>query len=546
MKHIVSFLFIWMMFHGFLLAQKVIYSDIRKDVFTDFNSEVICKKNNKIFIYTAYFNTIISATMPNGRISSGIPFVKLENSEIAVFDADMKLLFTKKLVSPDENISNIHFVAFDKYFNMFYQIQKKHTIYYSVAKFDYNVNMVGTPIQLDSTKGMLSDVLNQIYTICYSENKKHFVVCSMRNDRDKTSVLQHLHFDENFDLLKSSADIIPIRYKKDFLHDFNVDNEGNFIFLLTTKTYDKIYAERTSLIMQSTNADSLVYKNVLLPQIFADEFHLKIDNLNKQYILASMFSSQPGGDIEGLYTFIFKTNQIQKTVVNKIFFDKELRTKIQESGSAKSAFNEYFIQNIQLKNDGGFLIDAGDFFQLFDKYAQNRWSYNHYSSIQLVQNYSASNQVSTNYALDNLHDPNYSFPWHQWKFYETGLYSYNSNKILVANFNSEGAVEWIKTIKALQNDRFVNSIGYITCRTNTELYYLFNENIKKRVFITAQSINQKGEINDPENLREDKMIRGVKIEYTALPRLGKQISEKEVVMPCVVGHYICFVKVELN
>jgi hypothetical protein len=532
---------------GFLFshAQKITYSAVNKENFTDFNCQVIGKKNNKIFIYTAFFNTLIPASMPNGRLNAGVPLVKMETSEIEVFDTDMKLLFAKKLASPAENINNIHFVAFDTCFAMFYQYQKKHTIYYAVTKFDYDINMIGAPVQLDSTKGMLADVVNQIYTVCYSDNKKHFVVCSIRNDRDKTSVLQHLHFDQNFKMVKSNVDTIPIRFRKDFLHDFNVDDDGNFIFLRSTKTYDKNYVDRTSLFVQKVDTDTLSYFKIITPAIFIDELHLKIDNINKRYVLASMFSGQPGGDVEGIYTFIATPNKPDAAIGNKTEFSKEIRAAVQINGSLKSALNEYFIQNIHLKTDGGFLIDAGDFFQLFDKYAQNRWSYNHYASIQLVQNYSVANQSNNNYALDNLFDPNYSYPWHQWKYYETGLFSYNSNKILIVNFNADGTADWFKTIKALQNDRFVNNLGYITNRSTSDLYYVFNENIKNRVFITAQSIGTNGHINDPESLREDKMVRGGEIEYTCLPRLGKQVGEKELVMPCVVGRYICFAKVEL-
>ncbi|OIR03385.1 hypothetical protein GALL_144560 [mine drainage metagenome] len=560
MKKYFIALILCFVFYNSSKSQKIIYSPVQDEIFSNFITDVICKKNNKIFVYTAFYDIISpgNANSYKPTINPGVP--KTNNGLIEVFDNEMHILYKKPLLTSLNNFSAVHFVVFENYFNMFYQYQKRHTIYYMVAKFDFDVNMIGTPIKLAEKNKMENDFPNQLFSNCYSENKKHFIVYSIWNDRNKTSSVNCLHYDENFRLIKSSTLKIPVRYRKDYLHDFNVDDDGNLIFLRTTKEYKTNYAERNTLIIQPQHSDSIIFKALLLPKIFADEFHVKIDNKNKRYILTSFYSSKAGDDMEGLYTFILNIGQNQTPLITTTVFGNELRKKIKDKTVSKDAFNDFFIQHIHLKNDGGFLIDAENLVEIPERHQQNRWSFYYYSSIQLVQNYSNENRASLNFSLDNFYNPNYYFPWHPWEFFEdvsfsnnpqkTVITNYNassfiSQKTVVLNFNADGNAEWMKVLNTPQRDELVNSVGYVNAEMDNSLYFLYNENILNKIFITAQSINDKGEINVAGNLKEDKMILGSNTEYTLLPRFGKQVSEKEVVLPCLAGRYICFAKIEL-
>ena len=537
MKHYFISLFLLIVYAN-SYSQKILYSPVEKRTFTGFETDVICKYNNTILVYTSFYYTVPnlvakgSLTDTNNGLGDDITNRTITN-EIKIFSNDMKLLKRQRLSLAD-NISAVHFVVFDNYFNMFYQYQKGHTIYCMVAKFDMQANLIAKPLQLDSTTVVDYNYQNQVYSFCYSENRKFYVIYKIDNTNSSSVVINHLHYDEKFNLISKSETKISVRQGKDFLHDFNVDNEGNFIFLRTSELYDDEYATKVSLITQSSGSDTALFKRLITSSdIYIDQFHLKVDNRNKRYVISSFYSSKANGNIEGFYTVIWNFVGKQDSVITKTSFDEKLRREINSNG--KDAFNNFYIQEIHLKSDGGFMIEAGNYFHFPNNHLQNRWNYLQYSSIQ----------ASQNYLLDNQYNHDYYYPWRQWSFLAENAFSYNSEELLLMNFNEKGNDNWSKILNTPQTARFRYSIGCNTAKMGDAVYFFYNVTIKNKTIITVQNINNSGEINTLENLKEDKVIMGADNDYTVFPRYGKQVSEKELVFPCITGHFICFAKIEL-
>src|SRR5207342_385829 len=89
-----------------------------------------------------------------------------------------------------------------------------------------------------------------------------------------------------------------------------------------------------------------------------DEIHIKVDNFNKRYFLSSFYYKQKRGNIEGLYFYIWDKPTGQPLVEKTVVFSDELRKDARASANLKSAFNDYFIRNIVVRKDGGFIIGS--------------------------------------------------------------------------------------------------------------------------------------------------------------------------------------------
>ena len=60
---------------------------------------------------------------------------------------------------------------------------------------------------------------------------------------------------------------------------------------------------------------------------------------------------------------------------NTITFSDELRKDAKGNSSMKTAFNDYFIRNIIVKKDGGFVIGSEAFYTTSRYNTWNRWDY---------------------------------------------------------------------------------------------------------------------------------------------------------------------------
>lgn len=74
-----------------------------------------------------------------------------------------------------------------------------------------------------------------------------------------------------------------------------------------------------------------------------------------------------------------------------------------------------------------------------------------------------------------------------------------------------------------------------------KLYYVHNETAKSNNFLTTQVLNEGSEFG--HDLLFKDMDRMVAEKLVFMPALGLQVGDKEVIMPCRNGRYICFAKI---
>jgi hypothetical protein len=490
-------------------CQKVIYSDFEQDDNRDINFEIIGKMKGQLLVYKN---------------------IRRWQHKINVFADDMKIKETVKLDFVSDKTFNIDFVAYPDYFWTIYQYQKKNTLYCMAAKLDANAKLIGEPIQIDTTQvNFLSD--NKIYSTIFSEDKQKIMVFKMPKKNDRYSLVTML-FNADMKLLRErTRQDIELDERRDNYSNFMIDNDGDLVF---TKDIRSAYRDNSGTLIlyrKPVASDTFTSTKIEIGKNYIDEARLKVDNLNKRYVLNTFYYRKNRGSIDGMYTYIWNKAADSADVQSFIMIDDEVRLAAKRSGQLRFALDDYFIRNVFTKKDGGFLITAEDY------------------SIQRTGNANGFNR------WDNFNNPFYGGQFYGNSFYYYNPYNgfyrpFNSfgnqgtryfySNILLLSFDKNAALQWSRTIQKEQfDDDNDNFLSFSTFNSGGEIHFLFNDDKNRNQIIANHSVTGTGSVTRNPTLKSQE--RG----YRFMPKLSKQVGAGQLIIPCEYRGYICFARIEL-
>jgi hypothetical protein len=237
---------------------------------------------------------------------------------------------------------------------------------------------------------------------------------------------------------------------------------------------------------------------------FAAGLFMRIDNINSRIYIGGFYSEKKNGNYEGvLYTY-FDINS--KTFQNRknIAFDEQMRIATGER-SKKRAFNDYYVRQLIVRNDGGFILVSEDF------------------------------SITTR----NTYSPGFGYYSMYYPTMQNAVREYHYGDILVMSYNGEGVREWHQFIRKEQYSQEDGGIfsSYALMNTGGTLGFMFND------FNTSRSRIQLATV-DPEGKKDTRSLAANKADDPDwLPRSGKQVSAREMVVPCLRKRQICFAKI---
>lgn len=175
-------------------------------------------------------------------------------------------------------------------------------------------------------------------------------------------------------------------------------------------------------------------------KIFLDELHVKVDNVHKRYFLTSFYYAKKRGDIEGFYFYVWDKTTKQSVLQNSIALGEELRREAKgDNANVKTAFNDYFIRNVIVKRDGGFLINTESYYTISRGSSWNRWNYLYGMPMSTYDYYS-------------LYSPYYSSWYWRDRFNNRQNVRFNADNITILSFDKTGKLEWNSVIHKEQFD----------------------------------------------------------------------------------------------
>lgn len=488
-------------------GQRITYSEPDRDDPRMLNFEVLGRINGKILVYKSYRDL----------------------HYIVTYDSDMKMLEKKKLDFINYRVLNTEFIPYSDFVYMIYQFQKRSIMYCMAIKLDGTGNPMGDPVQLDSTDNINYSASNKIYSVVNSDDKQKIMVFKINTRSDKAHILTTCLFNKDLSLVRKSRLSVPMPQRNDFLSEFSLDNEGDLVCIRASGTSTNDNINKISLITKPATLDTYTLTDLKLGNIFLDDLRIKVDNINKHYVITSFLSKTKRGNIEGLYYTLWD-KQLNKELLNAThIFDAEFREDAKGEGSIKSAFNDYFLKNLIMRKDGGFIVIAESAYTSSRGNTLNRWDYLYGSPYWSPVDYYTWNS------------PIGYYPW--WRSYGmnnmNNLTRYFADNIAVISFEPGGKVEWSNVIRKSQyDDNTDNYIGFGLFNTGGELHFIFNTQEKRTMILNDQTIAPNGQIDRNPTFKN--LDKG----YDFMPRHAKQVGARQAIVPCQYRGFTCFAKIE--
>jgi hypothetical protein len=483
-------------------AQKIIYSEPGRDDTRRTTFEVIGKVGPNYLIYK------------NTR----------SHSYITAFDAAMKEVNNESQdYLPEDRLINLDFFPYTDHAFVIYEYQKKNVVYCEAVKVDATGKKIGEVVSLD-TAHISSTTNNKIYSVITSEDKGRLMVFKINSRNKSRYMLSTVLFDRDLKELSRSEHVIAMEERNDNLGEFQVDNEGNLVFARFTRLNNDNISQ-ASIMFKTPGADSLVVTELVLDKLFLDEIKIKVDNANKRYFLTSFYYTKKRGNIEGFYFYTWDVATRKSVSQSAVALGDEIRREARGDASPKMAFNDYFIRNIIVRKDGGFIIGSESYYTTSRLNNWNRWDYLYgspyyggygYYSYGGNNNWYNRNRYSSNQAV-----------------------RYHADNITVLSFDPTGKLEWSSVIHKEQfNDDSDDGISYQLMNTGGALHFLFNQDEKRVQLLNDYYLTPDGAMT------RNPTLKNLDRNYDFLPRYGKQVSARTFIVPCYYRNYICFAKVD--
>ncbi len=501
---LVFLIFLVVLFNS-LNAQRILISEPDRDDSRRMNFEVIGKVGNNFLIYKN---------------------IRADNF-ICLYDNEMKMIKkVKHEYLPDERMINVDFFLYPDFVYAIYQYQKKNIVHCAAVKLDGMGQKISDPVELD-TASIGGSANNKIYTVLSSEDKQKIIIFKINTKNKNRFLITTKLYNDKLELLKRTMLPMPMDERNEHLGEFAVDNAGNLVFSKFYRGSNESIS-KAFMIIKRAEQDSFTFYPLKLEKTYLDELRIKVDNTNQRYLLSAFYYSQKRGNIEGLYFLAMNRNSWQPELQKTFVLTEDLRQEARGESNLKMAFNDYFIRNIIIKKNGGFLIDAEAYYTTSRASAWNRWDYMYGSPFAYPYDY-------------YFYSPYYSSWW--WRRSGSGNQAvrYHADNLAVFSFSNTGDLEWSNVIKKEQfDDESDDRISYNVMNTGGQLHFLFNMQEKRNLLLNDFSLTPDGQIH------RNPTLKGLDKGHEFMPKYGKQISARQFIVPCFYRNYICFAKIDFN
>jgi hypothetical protein len=210
-------------------------------------------------------------------------------------------------------------------------------------------------------------------------------------------------------------------------------------------------------------------------------------------------------------------------------FNDDLRRQAKgPDANLRISFNDYFINDVIIRRDGGYLLTAESMYTTSRGGTFNRWDY-------LYWNNPWASPIDY-YYWSPYYSP-WRSPWNRWG--GSSATRYHAENIMILSFDKDENLQWSNVISKTQFDDETDAlVSHSLMNTGGELHFLFNLYERRTLLLNDHSIGPDGKITRHPTLKN--LERGVEF----MPRLGKQVSATSMIVPCQYRNYLTFAKID--
>jgi len=505
-------------------AQEIVYADVIKSDIERMNFEILGKSADNYLVYKEVNN----------------------KHKVSVYDYNMKLVEevpVRNLPKRDE-LLDIAFYSNSQHKFLLYQYQLGDIVYLKAVSIEDNGKIMADPVVLDTTM-IAYKTQNKIYNSVFSNDQSKLLVFKI-NKKDKSLYrISTKLFNESLEQVGETEFSLPMKPREDNLSGYSITNNGDFAFIKYNRLQSGNIVE-ASLIENLEKGSDYSTQSLNIDNIYLDDLKLMIDDMHGRYLLSSLYSTQKRGDIDGLYVSAFDIGTRQVVFENTTVFDNDLKKRAKGKSNIKNAFDNFFINNIIVKNNGDFTVSAEAMYSSGNWDRWGMWGSPFWGS---GLGYWGGWGPGWGWGWGGYWSPySYwspffyrSYWWGGWGpgWYGGGNYQqFNAGNIAILSFNNKGEKMWDNVIMKSQSENNTDgSISYQVFMDGDEMHYF---------------INNSGKISELENIiiksdgstlkSQSVLAHSKRLDF--MPRYGKQTGKTEMIIPYYYKNNISFAKVK--
>ncbi len=495
---------------GFLVhvnAQSIYYSLTNKDETKQVNFDIIGKYGEKVLIFK------------NLRTKS----------YISVYNPQMELIENVELPFIPNKVLEYDILPFPEFSYIFYQYQQKNVAYLMAVKIDNDGKPLTTPAEIDTTH-INYNASKRVYSVIASEDKTKLMAFKINSRNEKQFIFETNLFTNELSGIHASKLFLDMNDEYDFLTDFYLDNEGTLVYGRGRRKGAEENISQFYLVTKRAKEDKFETTELKFEGISLDEVKLRIDNAHHRYLFTAFYyKGRKNTNIEGVANAMYDKEVKNWTIQNIIPLSDELRADSKTDNNLKTAFNDFFIRQILIRKDGGFVMNAESIYTTSRGSSFNRWG-----------------MMGNPYSMGSM-------GWGGWgmggagmwgsPYYGSGAWGnqtrFHADNVMVLVFDKEGRLSISNVIRKSQfDDQSEAMVSYQTINTGNALHFLYNNYERRDVVLAYQSIDAEGKVT------RNPTMRSLDPKYMFMPRYAKQVAARTIIIPCIVKNYLSFARID--
>lgn len=459
--------------------------------------EVLYSQYDKFDSYTGDYAVV--------GVVGGVTYTYRYNEENAMLDAyddSMNKTATIMLDFMPPKIYQIRFIAYPDRIVVLYQALEGNKVILYAALLDARARLRKRPVELASAKTGLLGATKSYFFSAVSDDKKQIVTYSA-DEKNREIVMDCKWLDDSLKITNRSHAVFST--ENDAYHgEVNVGNDGTVYMAAYVPVGNLNYAESYWILSLTPGDNKFSPAPLPLNGKFAANGYIKIDNYNKRVYFGGFYADKKNGNFSGIIYSALNTDEKGFNSTKFLPIDNEMSNTLGAAGDPR-AFNNFEVKQLIVKNDGGFVL---------------------VSEIHFITTRS-----------------NYQPGIGAGSFYSSGVSSitreFHFNDILALSYDKDGKREWASVIPKIQYSQDDNGTfsSYALLNSGGSLAFLYNDFNRNNQRIQLATIDADGKTNfhsfNPDGNDNPDWI----------PRMGKQIGARTLLIPCLHKKEMYFVKV---
>jgi hypothetical protein len=417
------------------------------------------------------------------------------------FDDSMNKVATVLLDFFPAKIYHTQFISYPDKIIVLYQALESNKVVQYAAQLDEKGRLVGRPVELGNVKTGIFGATKTYFSAAVSDNKKVILIYNA-HDKGKEIEFEGKWLDDKLAIQKRSR--ATFKAENICEHgEVNISNDGTVYMAAYTTVGSQNYADQYWILTLPQGTVKFEPKELELEEKFAANGYTKIDNLNGRVYFGGFYSNKKNGNFNGI---IYAAYDIATgTYASKKFipFDAELAQTV--DGKSKYSFDNFQVRQLIAKNDGGFVLVSES------EYITTRSNY------------------SPGFGYYSFYNP----------YMSTMVHEYHYNDIMALSYDKDGVRDWnafINKTQYSQEDGGAFS-SYALLNTGGTLAFLFNDFDMRhsRIQLATLGADGKTEVRPFSTDGSDN--------HDWLPKYGKQVAGRTLIVPCFRRKEICFARV---